>query len=75
MSESPYAEIEVVLLLVVEACERAGNAARGLAADGAEPHLVEALREAERELVGLHRRLMDRAYFAAPVRPHEQLRL
>ena len=75
MSGSPYAEIDTVLLLVGEACERAGNAARRLERDGAEPNLVDALRAAERELLALHGRLMDRTYFGSAARGGAQLRL
>lgn len=75
MGADQYAEIEKVLLLVSEACERAHRAARTLARDAAEPHLVEALEEADRELLALHRRLMDRTYFAPPTGAAQQLRL
>lgn len=72
MNEAHFAEIEKTLLYVSEARERAERAARALAKDGAEPHLVEALEEAERELEALGRTLMQRTYFAIP---KEQLTL
>jgi hypothetical protein len=64
MNESHFAEIEKALLYISEARERAQNAARTVARDGAEEHLVEALEDADRELLALHRRLMQRTYFA-----------
>jgi hypothetical protein len=64
VNEAHLAEIEKVLLYVSEARERAERAARTLRSDDAEPHLVEALEEAERELERLGRSLMQRTYFA-----------
>jgi hypothetical protein len=72
VNEAHFAEIEKTLLYVSEARGRAERAARALAKDGAEPHLVEALEEAERELEALGRTLMQRTYFAIP---KEQLTL
>ncbi|MGH2996348.1 MAG: hypothetical protein ACRDON_00320 [Gaiellaceae bacterium] len=72
MNEAHFAEIEKALLYVSEARERAERAARSLRRDDAEPHLVEALEEAERELERLGRTLMQRTYFAVP---KEQLTL
>lgn len=63
MNESHFAEVEKTLLYISEARERAETARRTLAKDGAEPHLVEALETAQRELLALHRRLMQRTYF------------
>jgi hypothetical protein len=64
VNEAHFAEIEKVLLYVSEARERAERAARTLRSDDAEPHLVEALEEAERKLERLGRSLMQRTYFA-----------
>jgi hypothetical protein len=72
MNETHFAEVEKTLLYVSEARERAERAARTLARAGAEPHLVAALEDAERELAGLHRQLMQATYFAVP---KEQLTL
>ena len=66
MSESPFAHVDTALLYISEARERADRAARAIAKDGAEPHLVEALEQAERELEALGRKLMQRTYFAVP---------
>jgi hypothetical protein len=72
VNEAHFAEIEKVMLYVSEARERAERAARALAKDGSDEHLVEALREAERELEAVGRTLMQRTYFAVP---EEQLTL
>ncbi len=72
VNESHFAEIEKTLLFVTEARERAQRAAKALGRDDAEGHLVEALEEAERELMAVHRRLMHSTYFAVP---KEQLTL
>lgn len=72
MNEAHFAEIEKTLLYISEARERADRAARAIARDAAEEHLVEALEETERELLALHRRLMQSTYFAVP---KEQLTL
>jgi hypothetical protein len=66
LNEAYFAEIEKVLLSVSEARERAETAAGAIERDGAETHLVEALRQAERELEELGRKLMQRTYFAVP---------
>jgi septation ring formation regulator EzrA len=72
VNESHFAEIEKVLLYVSEARERAERTLRSLEKQDAEPHLVEALEEAERELEAVGRTLMQRTYFAVP---KEQLTL
>ena len=72
MNKAHFAEIEKVRLYVSEARERAERAARTIERDGADEHLVEALREAERELEALGRTLMQQTYFAVP---KEQLSL
>jgi hypothetical protein len=75
MNEAHFAEVEKTLLYISEARERADRSARGLARDGAETHLVEALEDAERELLAVHRRLMQTTYFAVPRSHEEQLAL
>lgn len=72
MNEAHFAEIEKTLLYVSEARERAQRAARTIERDGGGAQLVEALQEADRELLALHRRLMQATYFAVP---KEQLTL
>ncbi len=66
MSAIHYEEIEKALLYVSEARERVEGAARVLAETGAEPHLLEALAQADDELLALHGRLMRRTYFGVP---------
>ena len=64
MNEAHFAEIEKTLLYISEARIRAERAAKQIAKDGAEAHLVEALEEVDRELLALHRKLMQSTYFA-----------
>jgi hypothetical protein len=66
MNEAHFSEIEKTLLYISEARVRAERAAKLLGKDGADEHLVEALEEAERELLALHRKLMQGTYFAVP---------
>lgn len=80
MNEEHFAEIEKTLLFISEARKRAERAAAGLESDGAEAHLVAALRQTERELEELGRRLMQQTYFAVPkdqlsIDPNEALTL
>ena len=72
VNEAHFAEIEKTLLFISEARERAERAAKTLERGEAEAHLVSALEEAERELLAVHRRLMQATYFAVP---REQLAL
>ena len=58
-----YAAVEKALLHLSAARERVEAAAKSAAGE-ASP-LVEALEEAERELLAVHRRLFERAYFGA----------
>lgn len=74
MSSAYYESIEQTLLLLSEARERAEGAAKAIADEGGPTHLVEALRTTDRELLALHRKLMDGAYFHAERRV-EQLAL
>jgi len=66
VNEEHFKEIEKVLLYVSEARRKAEAVADGLERDSAEAHLVAALREAETELAGLHRKLMQGTYWAVP---------
>ena len=72
VNERHFSEIEVVLLYISEARERAEQTAKALRKEGAAEHLVEALEAAERDLEQLGRTLMQRTYFAVP---KEQLAL
>ncbi len=64
VNEAHMAEIERSMFVVSGARKRLERTAELLAKDGAEDHLVEALREAERELDALSLRLMQKTYFA-----------
>ena len=72
MNERHLSEVEKTLLYISEARKRAEKTARELKSDGAEPHLVDALLLAERELEAVGRKLMQQTYFAVP---KEQLSL
>lgn len=65
-----FESIDETLLLLSEARQRAERGAREAAAVGAQQHLVEALERVDRELLDLHRRLMDDALGRA--KPAEQ---
>lgn len=64
MNETHMAEVERAMFVVSGARKRLERAAELLAKDGAEEHLVDALREAERELDALSLKLMQKTYFA-----------
>jgi len=66
VNEAHFSEIEKTLLYISEARLRAERAAKLIEKDGADAHLVEALREAERELERVGRLLMQQTYFAVP---------
>ena len=60
-----YAAVEKALLHLSAARERVEAAAKSAAGEGEASPLVDALEEAERELLAVHRRLFERAYFGA----------
>lgn len=66
MNETHSGEVEKALLYVGDARERAHAAAERVASDGAEEHVVQALRDAERELGELHTRLTQQTFYAVP---------
>jgi hypothetical protein len=66
MNERHSSEVEKVLLYIGDARTRAGRAADAVRKDGADPHIVAALTDAERELSELHRRLAQGTYYAVP---------
>lgn len=66
MNEEHFSEIEATLLYISEARERAEKARKSLEKQGAETHLVDALRHSEASLRDLHRALMQGTYFAVP---------
>lgn len=75
LNEAHFREIERALLYISEAVERTRDAAKKIAADGAEQHLVAALEQSADELARTHRTLMQRTYFAVPEEPKRQLAL
>jgi uncharacterized protein Yka (UPF0111/DUF47 family) len=66
MNEAHFGEIERLILVVSDARERAQRVARDLERDDAEPHLVAAVAEVEKELDQVSHRLMRKTYFAVP---------
>ncbi|MGH2907262.1 MAG: hypothetical protein ACRDKI_10910 [Solirubrobacterales bacterium] len=66
MNEKHFAEIEKSLLNVSATREKLREAAKAILADGAEPHLVEALNEADREIEKVYKKLFQDTYFHVP---------
>lgn len=66
MDEEHFAEIDVVMLYLEQARERAERGAAALRAAGAEQHLIEAVERSEAELSDVARRLRQGTFFAAP---------
>lgn len=64
--EQHFRQVEKALLHVDDAARQIGRIADGLAGDGGDPHLIEALRETAERVRGEHRELMKRVYFRAP---------
>jgi len=58
--------IDRVLLLISEADQRAAEGAQEVARTEGEQHLVAALKEADRELLAIHRRLLEAMYSGPP---------
>ncbi len=72
VTEDQLTLVDSALMYISEARERAESTARELRAASADPDLVAAVEDADRELLALHKRLMDAAYFPAQ---SSQLRL
>jgi len=72
MTVEGLTRVDQALLCISEARERAEQAAREMREAHAEPELVSAMEAADRELLAVHRRLMESTYFGAR---SEQLRL
>lgn len=64
MTERQSSEVEKVLLYVEDARARARRAADAVEKDGADVHVVTALRATEQELSEMHTRLAQRTYYA-----------
>jgi len=72
LDEKHFAEIDVAMLYIEEARERAERATTALRAEGADSHLIEALERSTTELSEVARRLRQGTFFAVP---KEQLKL
>ena len=66
MTEAHSVEVEKVLLHIGDARDRAHTAAERVAKQGADQHVVDALRETERGLSEIHRRLTQQTFYAVP---------
>ncbi|MGH2962175.1 MAG: hypothetical protein ACRDL3_08295 [Solirubrobacterales bacterium] len=64
--EAQFQEIASIELSIEKTRARAERAAQALRDRGAEPHLVDALEQAQEELSDLARRLRQSTYFAVP---------
>lgn len=66
MKEQHSSEVAKVLLYVGDARARARKAADALEKDGADTHVVQALRDSEMQLAELHRTLSQGTFYAIP---------
>lgn len=66
MTERQSSEIEKVLLHLSDARTRARRAAETVEKDGAEAHILAALKDTEQQLADLHRKLSQGTYYAVP---------
>ena len=66
VTESQSNEVERLLLYISDARARAARALAAVERDGGEEHILEALRESERDLDAVHRRLSQRTFYALP---------
>lgn len=64
--ERHFREVERIMLLIDEACRKAGRSAEELSKDGSEQYLVTALETASAALRAEHKRLMRGVYWRAP---------
>ncbi len=63
MSVTVFTEVDDTLVLLAESRERAERAARTVALEDGPAHVVAALEAVDRELLALHRRLLDETLF------------
>lgn len=66
VAAAQFAAIDEVLLLLSEARERAEGAVRAITDAGGQAHLAAALERVDKELLALHRRLLDDTLFHVP---------
>lgn len=75
MTVTYFEALDETLLLLSEARERAERAAQEVRDGDGQSHIAEALERVDRELLALHRRLMDETYFHVPTTSRKQLEL
>jgi len=66
LDEEHFSEIDAAMLYIEEARARAERGAAALRKAGAEPHLIEALENAQEQLEDASRTLMQGTLFAVP---------
>lgn len=66
MSVTAFTEVDETLVLLAESRERAERAAKTVASEDGPAHVVAALEAVDRELLALHRRLLDETLFHVP---------
>ena len=66
MDETHFAEIDAAMLYIEEARARAERAAATLRSQGAGPHLIEAVEDAQEQLSDVARALRQGTLFAVP---------
>ena len=66
MSVVTFTEVDETLVLLAESRERAERAAKIVASEDGPAHVVAALEAVDRELLALHRRLLEETVFHVP---------
>ncbi len=64
MTEAHSGEVERLLLYLSDARDRAARTIEALDRTGADEHVIDAVRDAHRELDALHRSLTQRTFYA-----------
>ncbi len=64
MDEAHSGEVERLLLYISDARDRATKAAAAVARAGGDQHVIDALRDAQRDLEKIHRSLTQRTFYA-----------
>ena len=64
--EAQFHEVDAAMLYIEEARRRAENGTAKLRSMGAEPHLIEAMEQAQADLSDAARRLRQGTFFAVP---------
>jgi hypothetical protein len=66
MSEEDSFEIERLLLYISDARDRADKTVTQIERNGADQHIIDAVRDARQNLDDLHRSLKQRTFYAIP---------